>query len=332
MKTIRWSIRETLRTAFLLGLIVQLVSFEAQAFTVSASEDAQVRIGRQSTKNFGARRLVTVRATAGGFHGYVKFHLGELPIPVTGATIAKAVLRIPLARVTRAGTIDIARVDGVWSEETITGATPPTLGAAVGQVSLERSDAGQIVSADVTDLVRAWIDGVFANHGLALLPANGVRTDIHSRESRGARAPMRIDLVLLGRSAPVTSRGYANMAVVAADGGDYADPRDAMANVSSGDNWCGVPSAGNRCLIRIMPGVYDLDDARGGSALTMVPFVSIDHSMVSAETATVNMQGSTGSVMIGGTRLIGGTVVGSVLVSCAGVYDETNTFFTNTCP
>lgn len=68
---------------------------------------------------------------------------------------------------------------------------------------------------------------------------------------------------------------YAKLAVVALSGGDYTSPIDAMANLSSGDNWCGNPSALNRCLLKIMPGNYDLGSA--GNFL-MRSFVDVEGS------------------------------------------------------
>ena len=50
--------------------------------------------------------------------------------------------------------------------------------------------------------------------------------------------------------------------------GLYTDPVVAMANVLT---WCGAPADGNRCLLKIMPGVYDI----GTSALVLQPFVTV---------------------------------------------------------
>lgn len=47
---------------------------------------------------------------------------------------------------------------------------------------------------------------------------------------------------------------YAKIAVIAKAGGDYTDIFLATNDLSS---WCGTPSATNRCLMKIMPGVYD---------------------------------------------------------------------------
>ncbi|MDF1554660.1 MAG: hypothetical protein P1P84_16430 [Deferrisomatales bacterium] len=48
---------------------------------------------------------------------------------------------------------------------------------------------------------------------------------------------------------------YGGVAVVAKSGGDYSDPRVALADIAT---WCGVPSETNRCLLKIMPGAYDI--------------------------------------------------------------------------
>lgn len=48
---------------------------------------------------------------------------------------------------------------------------------------------------------------------------------------------------------------YGKTAIVAASGGDYTSPNDAVTNLSS---WCGTPSSSNPCLISIGPGYYTL--------------------------------------------------------------------------
>jgi len=65
--------------------------------------------------------------------------------------------------------------------------------------------------------------------------------------------------------------GMNSIAWVATQGGDYTSPIQALNEVN---NWCGVPSGANRCLIRIAPGHYDL----GNQQLVMRPFVDIQGS------------------------------------------------------
>lgn len=61
------------------------------------------------------------------------------------------------------------------------------------------------------------------------------------------------------------------VAVVAISGGDYTDPVTAMDGIAS---WCGVPSESNPCLLKIMPGVYDI----GTGSLQMISYVDIQGS------------------------------------------------------
>lgn len=61
------------------------------------------------------------------------------------------------------------------------------------------------------------------------------------------------------------------VAIVAQSGGDYTSPVAAMSNLAS---WCGTPSSGNPCLVKIMPGVYDL----AGGSLTMQSYVDVEGS------------------------------------------------------
>jgi hypothetical protein len=95
---------------------------------------------------------------------------------------------------------------------------------------------------------------------------------------------------LIGAPGPAGPPGpppsYAKYVVVALSGGDYADPIAAVANIDSGDAWCGTPSASNRCLIRIMPGVYDLGAAVFPGVLAMRSFVDMEGSGQNVTTLT----------------------------------------------
>jgi hypothetical protein len=70
---------------------------------------------------------------------------------------------------------------------------------------------------------------------------------------------------------PVNVAFYSNVAIVAPSGGDYDNPATAMSNYSS---WCGTPSDTNPCLLKIMPGVYDI----GTSSVVMQPYIDIEGS------------------------------------------------------
>lgn len=74
-------------------------------------------------------------------------------------------------------------------------------------------------------------------------------------------------LVFLVGSTPALAG--ANTAVVALAGGNYTDPVSAMNDVAT---WCGTPSAANPCLLKIMPGVFDL----GANGLQMQAYVDVE--------------------------------------------------------
>ncbi len=82
---------------------------------------------------------------------------------------------------------------------------------------------------------------------------------------------------------------YGGYAVVATSGGQYASPIAAITDLA---DWCGTPSVSNQCLIKIMPGSYDL----GGAMLTLPSFVSMSGS---GQTST---KLSKGNIALSGTN------------------------------
>ncbi len=69
----------------------------------------------------------------------------------------------------------------------------------------------------------------------------------------------------------VYQKHYGAVAVVAISGGDYTSPVTAMTDIAT---WCGTPSASNPCLMKIMPGVYNI----GLDSLTIPRFVDVEGS------------------------------------------------------
>jgi hypothetical protein len=96
---------------------------------------------------------------------------------------------------------------------------------------------------------------------------------------------------------------FGNVAIVAQDNNTYTNLVAAMAHVAifnnpitamnRVNNWCGTPSATNPCLVKILPGVYNLDN----NSLTMQPFVDIEGS---GEDTTI-ITSATGSSSLVGT-------------------------------
>jgi hypothetical protein len=119
--------------------------------------------------------------------------------------------------------------------------------------------------------------GADGTQGIQGLPgANGVDGVDGATGPDGPAGPQGLQGIQ-GEAGPAGS-GVAKVATVAIFDGDYSSPLDAMANVDSGDSWCGTPSASNPCLIRIAPGVYDLGVVGTSSLLVMRPYVDIEGS------------------------------------------------------
>lgn len=70
---------------------------------------------------------------------------------------------------------------------------------------------------------------------------------------------------------PLYQRKYARTAVVAREGGDFTSPYQAMDALPE---WCANPSPANPCLLKIMPGVYNI----GTNSLAMHQHVDIEGS------------------------------------------------------
>jgi hypothetical protein len=65
---------------------------------------------------------------------------------------------------------------------------------------------------------------------------------------------------------------YGKVAVVAQTGGDYTTPVAAMNDLAT---WCGASSETNRCLVKIMPGVFSFS---APNSIQTQPFVDIEGS------------------------------------------------------
>lgn len=79
---------------------------------------------------------------------------------------------------------------------------------------------------------------------------------------------------------------YGKVAVVAQSGGDYTDPVTAMNSITA---WCDFPSAVNPCLLKIMPGVYDI----GAGTLIMQQYIDIEGSGENTTVITGTVGGNT---------------------------------------
>ena len=141
-------------SAFLVACLCSARAWGAQATLVA---DAHVNSAIPAA-NSGAISNLDV---GGGYTTLLQFDLSQLPAGTTAAQVSRAVLRLYANRVTTPGPVTFAPVAGTWGEYSVTYATEPSVGGAVGVFSV--SQAGAFVAVDVTSLVQGWITNPATN-------------------------------------------------------------------------------------------------------------------------------------------------------------------------
>ena len=88
---------------------------------------------------------------------------------------------------------------------------------------------------------------------------------------------------------------YGNVAIVAPSGGDYDNPATAMSDYAS---WCPTPESDTPCLLKIMPGVYDV----GSSPVVMHVYIDIEGSGEKTTNITGAVNSSPYGTVVGKTN------------------------------
>jgi hypothetical protein len=89
----------------------------------------------------------------------------------------------------------------------------------------------------------------------------------------------------------------AKVAIVDTSGSNYSDPLEAMDDLAF---WCGVPSTANPCLLKILPGVYDI----GQNSLQMNEHVDIEGSGANITTIKGNIGTNSSGVVNGADNAV----------------------------
>jgi hypothetical protein len=134
----------------------------------------------------------------------VRFDLTTLPAGTHGADVARAVLRLWVAKVARSGTFDVHSVQGGWSEDSLTAANAPGQGRdELAGIPVSPRDRNQFLVVDVTELVREWLDQTLENNGLLLMPnAAGVSVEFDSKENAATSHEPELEITLRSTGPP----------------------------------------------------------------------------------------------------------------------------------
>jgi hypothetical protein len=178
--------------------VVGGLAVPAAAVMARLSDDAHISQAAR-TANFGAAPTLLVQGPGPtATHAYVRFDLTTLPAGTRGPDIARAVLRLWVAKVTRGGMFDVHSVRGGWSEEALTAANAPGRGRdeLIG-IPVSPQDRSRFVVVDVTELVQEWLDRTLENNGLVLMPnAGGVAVEFDSKENTATSHEPRLEITL----------------------------------------------------------------------------------------------------------------------------------------
>jgi hypothetical protein len=184
----------------------------APAAAVQLSVDGDSYINSGSTKQInGTSSSVKVSPTLTGFF---RFDITPLPSNITGDDIDKATLTVFMSNVSIQGYVNIRNLAAPWSEGTLTYTNKPNFANPnLMNVPVMLTDAGNFVTFDITDIVKAWLaldgNGDPKNYGLAIetVLAGNTTFTMDSKENTGHDA--HVDVVLKGGNGPTGPQGDA---------------------------------------------------------------------------------------------------------------------------
>jgi hypothetical protein len=161
------------------------------------SDDSYVN-AKAATTNYGTSKTLDISSAADTV--FIRFDLTAVPSGYTGASIAKATLKLYVNTLTTAGSYNVDMVNGTWTEGTIDYSNAPALGTTIAaSVPLAKSNALDYVSIDITPAVVEWLNGT-ANDGIALVANSPLSATFDSKESTTTSHPPELDIVFAGGS------------------------------------------------------------------------------------------------------------------------------------
>jgi hypothetical protein len=202
LRTTVWNALRATSASIGLAALVGLPT-PAAAVMARLTDDAHTS-APAPTANFGMSPTLLVQGPSPAVvRTYLRFDLTTLPAGTRGGDVARAVLRLWVSRVIRAGMFDVHSVRGGWSEEALTAATAPGQGRdeLIG-IPVSARDRNGFVVVDLTELVQEWLDRSLENNGLVLTPnAAGVAVEFDSKENAGTSHEPQLEITLRGSGA-----------------------------------------------------------------------------------------------------------------------------------
>ncbi len=156
-----------------------------------------------ASSNFGG---LTTLNTGAGSSALIQFNLSALPPALLASSVQRATLSLWIDRLSAAGSVAIAPVNGPWTEGAVTLNSAPAAGAVVGVVPV--TQVSSWITLDVTGLVQTWIATPSSNFGIQVSPSvasPNTNVSFDSKENISTSHPARLDLVLSSAAPLVTA-------------------------------------------------------------------------------------------------------------------------------
>lgn len=194
MKKAHFTRITTTLLVFAAGTVV--AAGRAGAVLAPLTDDAYTAAGSDANK--GGKSSLRIEDAA--ISTWLKFGLSTLPPGTTAADVSRATLTVYLQKVSAGGSFDVHPVAASWTEATINGLAEPSLSAAVANVPVAAPPGEptryDYISVDLTSTVQNWIATPSSNHGVALVPAGGIKLQLDSKESKSTSQAPRLEIVL----------------------------------------------------------------------------------------------------------------------------------------
>jgi len=197
LRTAVWSTLRVTAAALVAAAVVGL-PVPAAAVLARLSDDTHASSSARTT-NFGSAPTLLVQGPGPtAAQAYMRFDLTTLPSGTRGADVARAVLRLWVAKVTRPGMFDVHSVRGGWSEDALTAANAPGRGRdELLGIQVSAQDRNRFLLVDVTELGQEWLDRTLENNGLVLMPnAAGVSVEFDSKENAATSHEPELEITL----------------------------------------------------------------------------------------------------------------------------------------
>jgi hypothetical protein len=178
----------------LLAGVVGVGGAPAFGDVLPVAADAHVSEATPTTRYGSFPTVMVQNGGAGGeSRGLVRFDLKTLP---AGRPVGRALLRMWVAQLSSAGTLELHVALEPWQEASVTATSAPAFGPAVQTLGLTRSSQGHYVTFEVTAPVADWASGAVANNGFVLVAAPGGQlvSAFDSKENTGTSHAMELEV------------------------------------------------------------------------------------------------------------------------------------------